>query len=63
MALIVVGGLAVVYLTIFERPWRLAPGEDAPVGAKLVAVGPVATWVLVIAFGRLLPYLEGGGGL
>jgi uncharacterized membrane protein len=63
MALIVVGGLAVVYLTIFERPWRLAPGEDAPVGAKLVAVGTVATWVLVIAFGRLLPYLEGGGGL
>lgn len=59
MALIVVGGVAVLYLTIFERPWRLGPGEDAPMGAKIVALGTLATWVLVLAFGRLLPYLEG----
>jgi len=59
MALVVVGGIAVVYLTIFERPWRLEPGQDAPLGVKLVALGTLVTWVLVIGFGRLLPYLEG----
>jgi len=62
MVLILVGGVAVLYLTMFDRPWALKPGEDAPAGAKVVAVGTLITWVLVIAFGRLLPYLEGGGG-
>lgn len=60
MALIVVGGMAVMYFTIFARPWALKPGEDAPISAKFVAVVTVLAWTGVIIYGRLLPYLEGG---
>ncbi len=60
MALIVVGGLAVLYFTMFERPWELKPGDRAPLTAKAVAVAAIVLWAGVIVYGRLLPYLEGG---
>lgn len=62
MALIVIGGVAVLYFTIFERPWALKPGEDAPMTAKIMAVVTMVLWTGVIVYGRLLPYLEGEGG-
>jgi hypothetical protein len=58
MALIVVGGMAVVYFTIFERPWELKADDDAPLAAKAVAVVTVLIWTVVIGYGRLLPYLQ-----
>jgi len=58
MTLIVVGGVAVLYFTIFEGLWELGAGDDAPVVAKAVAVVTVLVWSGVIAYGRLLPYLE-----
>lgn len=60
MALIVIGGLAVLYFTLFERPWELKPGDRAPLTAKAVAVAAIVLWAGVIVYGRLLPYLEGG---
>jgi uncharacterized membrane protein len=62
MALIVIGGIAVLYFTIFDKPWQLKPGDDAPVLAKVMAVATVLMWSGVIVYGRLLPYLEGEGG-
>ena len=62
MALIVIGGVAVLYFTIFEKPWALKPGEDAPLTAKVMAVATLIMWTGVITYGRLLPYLEGEGG-
>ena len=62
MALIVIGGVAILYFTIFEKPWALKPGEDAPLTAKIVAVATILMWAGVISYGRLLPYLEGEGG-
>ena len=58
MALIVVGGVAALYFTIFERLWELGAGDDAPMAAKAVAVVTVLIWSGVIAYGRLLPYLK-----
>lgn len=58
MALIVVGGVAAIYFTIFDHPWALQAGDDAPVVAKAVAVATVAIWTAVIALGRLLPFLQ-----
>ncbi len=60
MALIVIGGVAVLYFTMFERPWELKPGDKAPVTAKAVAAVTVVLWAGVLVYGRLLPYLEGG---
>jgi hypothetical protein len=62
MALIVIGGIAVLYFTMFEKPWELKPGDNAPVTAKVVAIATVLLWSGVIIYGRLLPYLEGEGG-
>jgi hypothetical protein len=58
MALIVVGGVAAMYFTMFERLWELGSGDDAPTAAKAVAAVTVLIWSGVIAYGRLLPYLE-----
>jgi hypothetical protein len=60
MALIAIGGTAVLYFTIFDRPWKLKPGADAGVSSKVVAAATVLMWSGVIIYGRLLPYLEGG---
>ena len=34
MALIVIGGLAVLYYTVFDRPWALKPDEEPPAFSK-----------------------------
>ena len=62
MALIVIGGVAVLYFTVFDRPWALRPGESAALSAKFMAAATVLMWTGVIIYGRLLPYLEGAGG-
>ena len=35
----------------------LGPGEDAPLGAKLVAAASLFLWVAVMYMGRMLPYI------
>jgi hypothetical protein len=60
MALIVIGGIAVLYFTIFDRPWGLKSGDEAPMSAKVVAAATALMWTGVLVYGRLLPYLEGG---
>ncbi|MDX1562094.1 MAG: hypothetical protein R3305_04170, partial [Gammaproteobacteria bacterium] len=60
MALIVIGGIAILYFTIFDKPWSLKPGDDAPALSKVIAGATVAIWTTVLIYGRLLPYLEGG---
>jgi hypothetical protein len=62
MALIVIGGCAVLYFTMFDKPWTLRPGDSAPLTSKAVAVVTVLSWAGVLIYGRLLPYLEGAGG-
>jgi hypothetical protein len=60
MGLIVIGGTALLYFTMFERPWELKRDDVAPMTAKLVAAATVLMWSGVIVYGRLLPYLAGG---
>jgi uncharacterized membrane protein len=62
IALIAIGGVAVLYFTIFDKPWALKAGDDAPLATKVVAAATVLMWSGVIIYGRLLPYLEGAGG-
>ena len=54
------GGLAILYFTVFDKPWGLKPGDRAPLTPKLVAAATAFSWGAVIVYGRLLPYLEGG---
>jgi hypothetical protein len=62
IALIAIAGVAVLYFTMFDKPWELKAGDRAPLAAKAMAVATVLMWSGVIIYGRLLPYLEGTGG-
>jgi uncharacterized membrane protein len=63
MTLLMIGSVAMLYFTIFDEPWKLRAGDDAPLRTKIMAGITLAAWVGVIAFGRLLPYFgEGPGG-
>jgi hypothetical protein len=50
-------GAQFLYLTVFDSPWRLNPGDEAAAFDKLVAALGIGAWVGVIYFGRMLPYL------
>jgi uncharacterized membrane protein len=57
MGLFAVAGLNLLYLTAFDQPWEVGPGEDAPAWAKTMAVSAIGLWVGVMYFGRMLPFI------
>jgi hypothetical protein len=57
VVLMMVAGLNVLYFTIFDEPWELGPGDDAPVTAKFVAASAFVLVIGVIFCGRMLPFL------
>jgi len=59
VVLIVLGGINVLYFTIFDHAWALQSGEDAPLSGKVVAVLTIAVWVGVIYLGRMMPFIGG----
>jgi hypothetical protein len=57
MILVMLAGANALYFTLFEEPWMLKPGDDAPFTAKAVAVSAIALWLGVLYFGSMLPFL------
>jgi hypothetical protein len=57
LALMMLAGLNVLYFTIFDEPWELGPGDDAPPVAKFVAASAFVLVIGVIFCGRMLPFL------
>jgi uncharacterized membrane protein len=57
IAFITIGAIAVLYFSLSTRVWSLKPGEDAPVGAKLVAAFVLLAWTGVLVGGRMLAFL------
>ena len=58
---LLVGGLAIVYFTIFDDIWDVKSDGDAPPRAKVMAALTMVSWAAVLVFGRLLPYYGEGG--
>lgn len=58
---LMVGGLAIVYFTIFDDIWDVKSDQDAPPRAKVMAALTMVSWACVLVFGRLLPYYGDGG--
>ena len=56
-ALILGGGLTLLYQTMFDPAGELKAQDDAPFVAKMVAVASTGLWGAVIFLGRFLPYL------
>jgi hypothetical protein len=54
---IVVAGLPLLYFTLFDQPWRTGANQDATAGSKFAAVSMLALLVVVVIYGRLLPFL------
>ena len=57
MALIVLGGLNMLYFTLFDEPWALGSGDDAPVSSKAFAWSALVLVVCVLYCGRMLPFI------
>lgn len=57
IGLVMLAGANAVYFTLFDEPWSLGPGEDAPLTAKFAAASAVVLWVAVMYFGSMLPFL------
>jgi uncharacterized membrane protein len=57
LALMMLAGLNVLYFTIFDEPWVVGPGDDAPPRAKFVAASAFLLVIGVIFCGRMLPFL------
>jgi hypothetical protein len=57
IGLLIVGGGQLLYLTIADAPWNVAAGKNAPVLARTLASAGIVAWLVVMYFGRMLPYL------
>ena len=57
IAFIPIAAIAVLYFSVSDRLWNIKAGEDAPAGAKWIAIITLLAWAVVIASGRLLPFV------
>src|ERR1700722_2323526 len=57
IGLAVLAGANALYFTLFDQPWTLGPGEDAPITAKVFAVSAMVLWIAVMYCGSMLPFL------
>ena len=60
MFLVVIGGISVLYVTIFNDTWTIGTGDDTAVRHKIFAVTTTLLWMGVLLLGRFLPVLGTG---
>jgi len=54
---LLLAGLDMLYLATFDEAWQVGADEDASFGNKAIAFSAITSWVLVMYFGRMLPFL------
>lgn len=57
MGCLMIAGLNILYLTVFDKLWALEPGDDAALLDKAIAASAIGAWVGVIYAGRMLPFI------
>jgi hypothetical protein len=57
MGFLLLAGFNLLYVTAFDEPWQVGAGEEASWGNKAIAFSAIASWVCVMYFGRMLPFL------
>lgn len=55
--LILLAGLNVLYFMLFDEAWKVGPGDDAPLTAKIAAGSAILLWIGVLYFGHMLPFI------
>src|SRR5688572_25915241 len=54
---LILAGINLLYATVFEGPWHIEPGEDSPLRVKLMGASAIVSWLGVMYFGRMLPFI------
>ena len=57
MGLVVAGAINLLYFMLAGRPAKIADGDDAGIGTKLIAVSGIVIWAVVLFCGHMLPWL------
>lgn len=57
IALLVIAGINLIYLTVFDGPWEVKAGDRAPFRVRAMSASAIALWIGVMYFGRMLPFL------
>jgi len=57
IAFMMVAGVNAIYLTLFDEPWELEAGQDAPMKLKVIAASTIFLWVGVMFCGLMLPFI------
>ena len=57
IALVVLGGVNVLYFTMLDEVWAVGSGDEAPATAKGVAASAIVVWLGVLFCGHMLPFL------
>jgi hypothetical protein len=52
-----IAGAHFLYLTVLDTTWTLKAGENADMFQKAIAAVAIASWVGVIYWGRMLPFI------
>jgi len=58
MFFVVVGGISVLYVTIFDDTWTLGKGDDTALRHKIFGAATTLCWLGAMYFGRMIPFLE-----
>jgi len=63
MTFVVLAGINVLifYLTLAKKVEALGPGDDAPLGAKIIGAASLLLWIGVMSAGRLLTFYHDHG--
>lgn len=54
---LMLAGVNLLYATVFEGPWHVESGEDAPLRVKVMGASAILSWLGVMYFGRMLPFI------
>jgi hypothetical protein len=54
---LLVAGLNLLYVTVFEGPWHVEAGDNAPLRVKAAGASAIVAWIGVMYFGRMLPFI------
>ena len=57
IALLMLGAGNLLYVTIAAAPWKMGPNSHAPILVRTVATAGIVSWLAVMYFGRMLPFL------
>jgi hypothetical protein len=54
---LMIAGIELLYLTVFDKLWALEAGDDAAILDKAIAASAICAWLVVIYGGRMLPFI------